>query len=110
MIKFVDFLENVSIILICMDMRKSSLAADSGDLKQLASHRVVVGAKQLRKALSRGTARHAYLARNADPAITEPLAQMCREACVEVTWVDPMARLGSACGIEVGATTATRLD
>lgn len=93
-----------------MDTQKISLAADSSVLSDLNRHQVVVGAKQLRKALNKGSARRVYLARNADPAITEPLAALCQKNSVEFTWVKSMTDLGNACGIEVGAATAAVVD
>ena len=39
----------------------------------------VVGVKQVRRALKDGRATGIYLARNADPALTEPLAQQAQE-------------------------------
>ena len=66
----------------------------------------MVGAKQLRKALASGRARRVFLAENADPAITEPIAEQCEAAGIEYTWVGSMADLGRACGIEVGAAAA----
>ena len=93
-----------------MDTQNSSLPADSGLLAGLSGGRIVVGAKQLRKALTRGSARRVYLAENADPAITEPLAALCQQNSVEFSWVRSMAELGNACGIEVGAATAAVVD
>ena len=61
----------------------------------------VVGVKQVRRALN--------LARNADPALTEPLAQQAQEQGVEVHWTDTMKALGHACGIAVGAAVAATL-
>ena len=110
MIKFVDFPENMSIILTCMDTQKYSLPADSVSLAGLSGSKVIVGAKQLRKALVKGCARRVYLAENADPAITEPLAALCQLNSVEFSWVRSMAELGNACGIEVGAATAAVVD
>ncbi len=80
----------------------------TGDIRpcQIARHRVVVGAKQLRKALVSGSAQQVYLAKNADPALTEPIAELCREQCVPFAWVKSMTELGQACGIEVGAAAA----
>ena len=89
-----------------MDTQKNSLAADSRLLAGLSGGRIVVGAKQLRKAFSRGGVCRVYLAENADPAITEPLAALCQQNSVECTWVRSMTELGQACGIEVGAATA----
>ena len=67
---------------------------------------MVVGAKQLRKALQSGRACHVYLAENADPAITEPLAALCDQFHITYVWVSTMQELGKACGIEVGAAAA----
>jgi len=46
------------------------------------------------------------LAQNADPAITEPLAALCRQNGVSYAWVKSMKDLGQAAGIEVGAAAA----
>lgn len=71
---------------------------------------VVVGSKQLRKALARGRAQYVYLARNADPAVTEPLIALCQVKNVSYAWVQSMQDLGRACGIEVGAAAAAVLN
>ena len=89
-----------------MDMQKSVSAAMSGIPEDLSRQRIVVGAKQLRKALKAGAVHQVYLAENADPVITEPLAALCREGSVNVSWVRSMAELGKACGIEVGTAAA----
>lgn len=68
--------------------------------------KMVVGAKQMRKALTSGKACRVYLAQNADPAITEPLAALCRQNGVSYAWVKSMKDLGEAAGIEVGAAAA----
>ena len=79
-------------------------------LLELTGKKTVVGAKQLRKALSSGLARKVYLAQNADPAITEPIEALCQLNSVEYAWVKSMTDLGHACGIEVGAAAAAALD
>ena len=76
------------------------------DLGIISSERMVVGAKQLRKALISGSAYRVYLAKNADPGITEPLQNLCNTYQVECVWVRSMLELGRACGIEVGAAAA----
>ena len=93
-----------------MDMKKNCRIPDCGDLPDLKRFRLAVGAKQLKKAVSAGTVRWVYLAENADPALTRPLAQLCREHQIQITWVPSMADLGSACGIEVGAAAAAVLN
>ena len=81
-----------------------------GSLPDLSEKQTVVGAKQLRKALQKGTVRYVFLAENADPAITEPIEELCRQGSVTVSWVATMADLGRACGIEVGAAAAAVID
>ena len=68
--------------------------------------KMVVGAKQLRKALQSGRASRVYLAKNADPALTEPLEALCKVNSVPCAWVPTMLDLGKYCGIEVGAAAA----
>lgn len=68
--------------------------------------RLVVGAKQLKKALRDGRADRVFLARNADPALTQPLAELCAQTNVPCAWVSSMELLGKQCGIEVGAAAA----
>ena len=77
------------------------------DLRQF---RTVVGAKQLRKAVEKGSAKTVYLAQNADPAITQPLETMCLQNKIKCAWVPNMAELGRACGIDVGAAAAAVVD
>lgn len=89
-----------------IDMKK----ADGEKLAELAGHRVVVGAKQLRRSLEKGAAKRVYLARNADPAITEPIEAICLRNRVACVWVSAMSDLGRACGIEVGAAAAATVD
>ena len=89
-----------------MDMHNDVSMAQCGDLAEITGKKIVVGAKQLRKALVSGMANKVFLAQNADPAITEPIEAMCRENQVPFLWVRTMAELGSACGIEVGAAAA----
>ena len=77
---------------------------------ETAGYKMVVGAKQMRKAVISGIARRVYLARNADPAIIEPLAALCRQNGVSCVWVKSMKDLGDAAGIEVGAAAAAAID
>ncbi|MBQ4600505.1 MAG: ribosomal L7Ae/L30e/S12e/Gadd45 family protein [Oscillospiraceae bacterium] len=89
-----------------MDTQNYAKNAESAILAGLPRQKIVVGAKQLRKALDSGRVRQVYLARNADPAITEPIEALCRQSRVEYFWIRSMQDLGKACGIEVGAAAA----
>ena len=70
----------------------------------------VVGIKQLRRAIQNGICRKAFLARDADPALTEPIAALCREAGIELAEAESMAALGKQFGISVGAAAAGLLQ
>ena len=93
-----------------MDTKKDTRMASGKALSALAGKKTVVGAKQLRKALSSGAARFVLLAENADPAITEPIEALCQLNSVEYAWVKSMTDLGHACGIEVGAAASAAID
>ena len=75
-------------------------------LEQLNTQQKVVGIKQLRKSLKDGKVLRAFAAENADPRLTDPLADECQNLGVELIWVPTMAELGKACGISVGAAAA----
>lgn len=92
-----------------MDKNDDCIIPHCGILPDLRKDRLVVGSKQLKKALLQGRARCVFLARDADPAVTEPIARLCEEAQVEARWVPAMATLGRACGIDVGAAAAATL-
>jgi len=89
-----------------MDKKKDCKIPKCGIASEKPEQNVVVGSKQLKKALKAGRAERVFLAENADPAITEPIEAMCSELHIQITWVRSMAELGRACGIEVGAAAA----
>ena len=93
-----------------MDTQNDVIMAISQVSQELAKSKFVVGAKQLKKALKNGTAHRVFLACNADPAVTEPIAALCKQNHVDVAWVRSMTDLGHACGIEVGAAAAAAVD
>jgi len=93
-----------------MDTKKECIIPECGNLPDFGNFKVVVGSKQLKKALLNGRARYVCLAENADPAITSPLEELCVQQGVRFTWIESMAELGRACGIEVGAAAAAAVD
>ena len=66
-------------------------------LEELKKARRVVGAKQIRKLLPTGQIRKVFLAQNADPMLTEPIAALCGQYEIEVETVQTMRLLGDAC-------------
>ena len=89
-----------------MDKRKDCKIPKCG----IDGEKIVVGTKQLKKAVLAGRAKYVFLAENADPAVTEPLAALCRKNNIQITWVPSMSELGRSCGIEVGAAAAAVVD
>ena len=78
-------------------------------LNQLASSNRVAGVKQSGKAIREDRAARVFLARDADPAITEPMEKECESRGVPVEWGFTLAELGRACRISVGAAVAVIL-
>ena len=93
-----------------MDKRKDCIIPKYGKLPNLVQRNLVVGAKQMKKAVKAGRVRYVFLAENADPAVTEPLAELCAANHIQITWVPSMTELGRSCGIEVGAAAAAVVD
>ena len=93
-----------------MDMHNDGSMAMERIRAEISGRKVVAGAKQLRKALNSGLVFRVYLARNADPAITEPIEELCKQHNVQYAWAKSMMELGNACGIEVGAAAAAALN
>ena len=78
-------------------------------LTELASQEKVIGVKQSRKAIRDGRAKRVYVACDADPAITDPVAESCAEAGIPLEDGHTMAQLGQACRITVGASVVAVL-
>ena len=93
-----------------MDTKKECKLPKYGVLPKIDKNKVVVGAKQLRKAMEKGIVQYVCFAKNADPGITEPLAEQCKTRGISCIWVSSMRELGVACGIEVGAAAAAVID
>ena len=76
---------------------------------ELTNSARVVGVKQVRRALNAGRAKRLYLAQDADPQLTRPLAEQAGAQGVEAVWLGSMKELGRACGIAVGAAVAATI-
>lgn len=74
-----------------------------------AKRNLVVGSKQVRKALQGGLAEKVFLARDAEEQLTQGLADLCQAESVPVQWVEHMSELGQWCGIGVGTAAAAIL-
>ena len=85
-------------------------SAGHDELVALRNHQKIVGMKQLKKQLQRGGVARVYLALDADPAVTMPLAELAQACGAEIIWVGKMHDLGRACDIDVGAAAAATLS
>lgn len=78
-------------------------------LEEFRSAKKVVGIKQSIKAVERGEAKVALIAKDADERIINDFREKCAKNSVEVIYVDTMKQLGKMCSIEVGAAAAVVL-
>ncbi len=93
-----------------MDTKKDDSIVKCDTMAEIRQENLIVGVKQLKKALRAGRIRSAYLAVDADPALTEPIAELCTAHDIPFAWVKTMAELGRVCGIEVGAAAAATVN
>ena len=75
-------------------------------LDELKSAKKFVGIKQSLKAIDKGIVLKAFVAEDADSALTEVIKELCGKNGIEVEACDTMQNLGSACGINIGAACA----
>ena len=78
-------------------------------LSDLAHVRKTVGVNQSRKAVRNHRAKQVFLACDAAPGITAPLAADCQAAEIPVIQAYTMEQLGDACSIAVGASAVAVL-
>ncbi len=78
-------------------------------LETLNEADVVIGIKQVTKAVKRGLASEVFIAEDADERVIGPLKLLCDENNITVTQVSTMKELGKACSIEVGAAAVAVL-
>ncbi len=75
-------------------------------LERLKNADIVIGAKQVKKALTHDRAECVFLAADADDRILQPLRELCKEKEIEIKAGFTKKELGEACSIEVGAAAA----
>jgi len=75
-----------------------------------AAKKKSIGTKQTYKAINRGKAVEVFVAKDADERVVRGIITACAESGVKLTYVESMALLGRACGIEVSAAAAAILS
>ena len=76
----------------------------------LAGRLAVAGVKQSKKHVLSGEAREVIIAVDADPRVTAPILELCRQKDIPVKTVPTMRELGSAAGIDVPSAVITIID
>lgn len=79
-------------------------------LTELKDAAVVIGTKQVKKAIAKGIARKVYIASDAEPHIIGPIKQACEEKRIVYEMAETMEILGHTCGIEVGSATVAIIN
>lgn len=69
-----------------------------------------VGTKQTLKAVQADQAKTVFVAEDAEQHVLDSLLALCRQKDVNVVWVESMLELGKACGIDVGAASASIIE
>jgi len=75
-------------------------------LHELAVPYRVVGAKAVKKALEKRSVRKVFIAKDADPSISDALLEQAVNAGVEIEWAESKVILGRACAIDRPASAA----
>ncbi|GAA0418507.1 MAG: 50S ribosomal protein L7ae-like protein [Bacillota bacterium] len=68
--------------------------------------RIIIGTKQTLKAMKNGEISEVFIADDADQHMTQKVVSLAKELGIPCQYVDSKKKLGVACGIEVGASTA----
>ena len=78
-------------------------------MEELKNSKKYVGFKQSLKAIENDIVLKAFIAKDADPALTGTVKTLCEKKGVPVVEVEKGAELGNACGIKIGAACAVIL-
>lgn len=68
--------------------------------------RIIIGLKQTQRAMKNHEVSEVFVAVDADEHLVEQVTTLAKELDIPVTQVDSMKKLGEACGIDVGTSTA----
>jgi len=79
-------------------------------LIKLSQNEKVVGAKQVKRALSNSEVEVVFIALDADRNVTDEIVELSKEKEVHIQYVEKMQDLGEACGIDINAAVAALLN
>ncbi|MBS3682229.1 ribosomal L7Ae/L30e/S12e/Gadd45 family protein [Ornithinibacillus massiliensis] len=64
----------------------------------------IIGVKQTLKAMKNGQVKQVYIAEDADRFVTQKVEELAKTLDIPCQRVDSKKKLGTACGIDVGAS------
>lgn len=70
---------------------------------------IVVGTKQVKRAISSGKAELVLLAKDTEEKVIREVIAICEDKDIEIKYVSTMVELGKTCGIDVKAASAALL-
>ena len=78
-------------------------------ISKLNTHKKVVGAKQVKRALALSDVEAVFIALDAEDKVTKEIKELCNTKQIQIIPVDNMVDLGKACGIGINAAVAALL-
>jgi len=78
-------------------------------ISKLRTHKKVVGAKQVKRALSSSNTLMVFIAMDAERKVVDEIREISKLKDVQVCEVENMKSLGKACGIDINAAVAALL-
>ena len=75
-------------------------------LEDLNNFKKYVGIKQSLKAIEKDIVLKAFIAKDAEPSLTNIVKDLCIKKNIDFSEVDSSIELGKACGIKIGAACA----
>jgi len=82
----------------------------SSELTAFPPERRIVGSSQVLRALRRGVRLRVFLARDADPSIVDPIAELALGRGLRLEWVGSKEELGRMFGISRAAAAAALIE
>jgi large subunit ribosomal protein L7A len=78
-------------------------------ISKLKTHKKIVGAKQVKRALNSSNVEVVFVADDAEKKVTKDIIELCNTKQIQIIHVDTMEDLGEACGIDINAAVAALL-
>lgn len=78
-------------------------------ISKLNTHKRVVGAKQVKRALVSSDVEAVFIALDAEDKVTKDIKELCKTKLIQIIPIDTMEDLGKACGIGINAAVAALL-